>query len=201
MTRSPLQERVAGDLAGCRLHPSGPQLALVEVAGVPSCWWQVRHDRRRLLHVQVSTFHLDGPPSTADVRVEFRHSGHVRRTGLTARVRGRDEQAGRQVRDRLLEDGELKAASLPLDFTSFTVAPHEGRWRASLALMGGSYVRTVFPPSGSYVRLAADQTAALLATVRVLHRRLPVAPETLVVPTPPATPPTDDSQHLPRRPV
>lgn len=200
MTRSPLQERVADDLDGCRLQPVGPERALVEVVGVPQCWWQVRHDRRRLLHVQISTFHLDGPPSTADAEVVFRHSGQVRRTGLTARVRGRDVLAGREVRDRLLADGDLRAASLPLDFTSFTVAPHAGRWRVTLALMGGSYVRTVFPPSSSYVRLAADQTAALLATVRVLHRRLPVAPEALVAP-PPATPTTDDSPHLPRRPV
>ncbi|MFA9432752.1 DUF3156 family protein [Egicoccus sp. AB-alg2] len=198
MRPTDLRDRVAGDLDGCRLRPVDATHALLETDAGPLCWWEVRQERRRLLQLQVSAFHLDGPATTADVRVTFRHTGNVRRTGLRASVKGRDQLVGVSLRDQLLADGELQAASLPLDFTRFTVEPLRGRWRATLELMGGSYVRTTFPPSGSYVRLAADQTAALLATVRVLHRRLPVAPETL---RPDPSPASDLSDHLPRRTV
>lgn len=196
MTSPDLAARVAGDLDGCRLHRVGAERALVETADGPRCWWTVRADRRRLLAMHNSVFHLDGPPTVADATIVLQHSGQLRRTGLRGLVRG-DGGDAETMRDRLLADGELAAASLPLDFTRFEVRPVEGRWRAELELMGGAYVRTRLPPSTSYVRLAADQVAALLATVAVLHRRLPADPDHLR-PPPPEPPATDGRPgHLP----
>jgi hypothetical protein len=198
VTRTNLLDRVAGDLDGCRLHPVDAGTALLEDADGPRCWWTVRVDRRRLLVMHNSVFHLDGPATAADAEVVIEHTGNLRRTGLRGRVRGRDRNVGDMMREQLLADGELEAACLPLDFTRFTVRPVDGRWRAELELMGGAYVRTKLPPSTAYVRLAADQVAALLATVAVLHRRLPADPVRLC-----AVPPTIDSgeadRHLPRR--
>lgn len=198
MTARDLADRVAGDLDGCRLHPVAPDRALVETADGPCCWWTVRADRRRLLVMHNSVFHLDGAPTDADATLVLRHTGQLRRRGLDGRVRGPDRARGEALLEQLLADGELAAASLPLDFTRFEVRPVDGRWRAELELMGGAYVRTRLPPSTSYVRLAADQVAALLATVRVVHTRLPADPDRLR-PTPPPTT-EGDTGHLPRRP-
>ncbi|MFA9447011.1 DUF3156 family protein [Egicoccus sp. AB-alg6-2] len=200
MTRPDLLERVAGDLTGCRLHPVGRERALLETPDGAQCWWRVRDDRRRLLSLQSSRFELDGPSTGAEVRIELRHTGNLRRTGVRGTVKGRDELAGISMRDQLLADGELQAACMALDFTAFTIAPAEGRWRAEIELMGGSHVRTRLPPASNYVRLAEDQVAALLATVAVLHRRLPAATERLVVSTTAAAPTIEGTvDHLPRR--
>lgn len=198
MSRADLYDRVAGDLAGCRLHRVQAGLALVGSADGPRCWWTVRADRRRLLVIQSSRFHLDGPPTRADTRIVLQHTGNLRRTGLRARVTGREQAAGEAMRDQLLADGELQDASLGLDFTSFVVAPVEGWWRAQLELMGGSYVQTRLPPASNYIRLADDQVRSLLATVAVLHRRLPAAPERLAIPAP-TTDTGRADHHLPGR--
>ncbi|HSK22710.1 MAG TPA: DUF3156 family protein [Egicoccus sp.] len=199
MSGTDLADRVAGDLDGCRLDRVAPDRALVETADGPRCWWTVRADRRRLLVMHNSVFHLDGPPADDDATIVLQHTGQLRRSGLRGRVRGSDRGAGGALRDRLLADGELAAASLPLDFTRFEVRPVDGRWRAELELMGGAYVRTRLPPSTAYVRLSPDQVAALLATVAVLHRRLPADPDHLRPTSPP--PVTEgDAGHLPRRP-
>jgi hypothetical protein len=170
----------------------------------------------------------DGTATTA--RLVFHHTGQVRRTGLTAVVRpvgrrrrwsGETPPPVAAMRDRLLADGELERVSLPLDFTHFEVAVVDGAWRATLELMGASHIRTTLPPSSRYVRLHPDQRDALLATVAVLHARLPGttprverAPATPTAPT--ATPATDPRpvaapqtagvpsprpDHLPRRPT
>ncbi|GGI09335.1 DUF3156 family protein [Egicoccus halophilus] len=200
-----LQARVAADLDGFAFVPVGPDRALVSVGGTPRCWWEQHGERRRLLRLETSRFVLDGPCTDAQGRLRLQHTGSVRRTGLRLRVEGPDRHRAQEIGDRLLADGELARASLPLDFTAFTVSPGGGRWRVAIELMGGSFVRTTLPPSSSYVRLAADQVAALMATVGVLHRRLPVDPDTFDLDRPGPDPTlgrdrrTATDHHLPRR--
>jgi hypothetical protein len=233
---------VAADLTGCEVARGAPGTAVVTPRdGTPPFRLAVRSERRRLLHLQTLLVHVDGPgvagpggPGPSDggattARLVFHHTGQVRRTGLTAVVRpvGRRRRWSREappavaaVRDRLLADGELERASLPLDFTHFEVAVVDGAWRATLELMGASHVRTTLPPSSRYVRLHPDQRDALLATVAVLHARLPgtlprvtATPDAAAAPAPdlgrpagagrvPAAGrgPRTRPDHLPRRP-
>jgi hypothetical protein len=219
---------VAADLTGCEVARGAPGTAVVTPRdGTPPFRLTVRSERRRLLHLQTLLVHVDGlgvaGPSdgtTTTARLVFHHTGQVRRTGLTAVVRpvGRRRRWSGEVPpavgamwDRLLADGELERASLPLDFTHLEVAVVDGAWQATLELMGASHVRTTLPPSSRYVRLHPDQRDALLATVAVLHVRLPgttprVTGPTATAPRPVASPdtagvPSPRPDHLPRRPT
>lgn len=216
-----LLSHVAADLTGCEVVRGAPGSAtVVPPGGRPAFRLAVRSERRRLLHLQTLLVHVDGPALEADVtaardapaaRLVLHHTGQLRRTGLTVTVRptGRGRRrsgappppAVAALRDRLLAGGELEAASLPLDFTRFEVAVVDGRWRATLELMGASHVRTTLPPSARYVRLHPDQRDALLATVAVLHPRLPgTAPGADATTTAPRVP-SARHDHLPRRPA
>lgn len=164
---------LAADLPGCELVRVSGTEAVVRVEGQPRFLLEVRVERRRLLTLQTTVAHVLGPRTDANGTLRLRHTGQLRRTGLDATLDGPKTDALAAVRDGLLEDGELQAASLALDFTRFVVAAVDGRWRASIELMGGSHVRTTLPPSSRYVRLSADQLRPLVTTVAVLRRRLP----------------------------
>jgi hypothetical protein len=177
-----LLAHVAADLRGCDVVRTGASTASVHPARGAVFRIQVREERRRLLQLQTLRVHVDGSPVAQPdpATLVFHHTGQVRRTGLTASVRpeGRGRSRGAPpaalvaLRERLLADGELEAASLALDFTAFEVRVVDGHWRATLELMGGSHVRTTLPPTARYVRLTPDQVTALLATVDVLDARL-----------------------------
>lgn len=170
-SRGDLLALVAADLSGCQVERRTGMRAVVAPAGGPAFELEIRVDRRKLMTLQISVVHVLGPATSARGRIVLRHTGQLRRTGLTTTVKG-ESCARTCAMAELLTDGELERVSLPLDFTSFTVGPHEGRWRASLELMGGSHVKMVLPPTRNYVRLAADQRDALLATTAVLRRLL-----------------------------
>ena len=169
-----LLSHVQADLVGCELLRGAAGTAVVRPPSGPSFEIEVRREKRRLIDLHVLAVHVHGPATDLhDAAIVFHHRGQIRRTGLAGRVRGGDTAAVTAFRDELMAGGELERVSLPLDFTSFELRDHDGAWRASLELMGASYVRTTFPPSARYVGLDAEQLAALLATVRVLHARLP----------------------------
>jgi hypothetical protein len=184
-----LLDHVTADLTGCEVVRTGVGQAVVAPPDGRRFRIEVRQERRRLLQLQTLLVHVDGsavPPdldaSGSSPRLVFHHTGQVRRTGLAATVRrggshrrwsGELPASVVELRARLLADDELTRASLALDFTRFEVAVVDGRWRASLELMGASHVRTTFPPSARYVRLTRDQLAPLLATIEVLQGQLP----------------------------
>jgi hypothetical protein len=169
-----LLSHVRADLVGCELVRRAAGTAVVTPPNGPSFTVEVRRERRRLIDLHVLAVHVDGPPTALrDAAIVFHHRGQLRRTGLAGRVRADDAPAATTFRDALMAGDALERAVLPLDFTSFEVRPHEGVWRATLELMGASYVRTTFPPSARYIRLDAQQLDALIATVSVLHARLP----------------------------
>jgi hypothetical protein len=192
-----LLSHVRADLVGCELVRRSAGTAVVSPPNGPSFTVEVRRERRRLIDLHVLAVHVDGPPTARrDAAIVFHHRGQLRRTGLAGRVRADDAPAVTALRDALMAGDELERAVLPLDFTSFEVRPHEGAWRATLELMGASYVRTTFPPSARYIRLDEQQFAALVATVSVLHARLPGREPTRSTYTPMASP-----AHLPASPA
>jgi hypothetical protein len=220
-----LLAHVEADLVGCRLERTGTGVAVVTPPSGAPFRLAVRDDRRRLLHLQTLLVHVDGhevasgTAATAAVagarqeatvpggRLAFHHTGQVRRTGLTAVVRRPGRWSRRlapaspaltTMREQLVADGELEAASITLDFTRLEVEVVDRRWRATLELMGGSHVRTTLPPSSRYVRLHPDQCEALLATVAVLQRRLPGTSASAPVRSVVAGSPRGTG-HLPRR--
>jgi hypothetical protein len=193
---------VLADLRGWDHERRDATTACVTPPGGPTCTLEVRAELRKLMRLHTTAVHLDGPATDSGAHLVLRHTGQVRRRGLAARIRGTDGDGQvARLQERLLADGELEAASLALDFTRFEVAPVDGRWRATLELMGASHVWTRIPPGGSYVRLAEDQVEALAATLRVLADRLPATPATAdrtrvdLRPDDPAPPP----RHLPPR--
>jgi hypothetical protein len=193
---------VAHDLRPCRLQRRSGTAALVTAEDGTRFDVSVHIDRRKLMTLQELTAHVVGPASGASegTSVLLHHTGQLRRTGLTAKLCRNAPPEATTLRDRLLDDQALHDACLPLDFTRFAVVVHDGRWRADVRLMGGSHVRTRLPPGGSYVRLAADQVDALLATVRALYRVLPGEAPPPVVPVTATDGPADRpprSRHLP----
>lgn len=169
-----LLSHVQADLVGCELTRGAAGTAVVRPPTGPSFEIEVRREKRRLIDLHVLAVHVHGPVTELrEAAIVLHHRGQIRRTGLAGRVRGGDTVAVTAFRDELMAGGALERASLPLDFTSFELRANHGAWRATLELMGASYVRTTFPPSARYVGLDAEQLAALLATVRVLHARLP----------------------------
>jgi hypothetical protein len=192
-----LLSHVRADLVGCELVRRAAGTAVVSPPSGPSFTVEVRRERRRLIDLHVLAVHVDGPPTALrEAAIVFHHRGQLRRTGLAGRVRADDASAVTAFRDALMAGGDLERAVLPLDFTSFEVRPHEGAWRATLELMGASYVRTTFPPSARYIRLDAQQLAALVATVSVLHAGLPGRE-----PTRPTHAPVTSPAHLPASPA
>jgi hypothetical protein len=195
---------LAADLPGCELTRVDDRLAVATVDGQPRFLVEQRVEKRKLITLRTTVCHVLAQPAAVEGRVELRHTGQVRRTGLDATRRAGDELAMRALADHLLADGELEAASLELDFTRFVVEVVDGRWRASLELMGGSHVRTTLPPSSRYVKLPADQVRPLVRTIAVLRRRLPADDAALVALLPPGSvAPADaasvaDPDHLPR---
>jgi hypothetical protein len=179
-----LLAHVAADLRGCDVVRVGASTASVQPARGAAFHLTVQEERRRLLHLQTLRVHVDGatvePGTDPAASLVFHHTGQLRRTGLTVETRlaGRGRSRATPpatllaLRDRLVADGELEAASLRLDFTTFELVVVDGHWRATLELMGGSHVRTTLPPTARYVRLTPDQVTALLATVDILDTRL-----------------------------
>lgn len=205
MRAADLIDHVLGDLGDVEVARHGPSARIHTDDGL-AFDLIVDVERRKLMTLQESRIVLSGPAvrGAGSARIDLHHTGQVRRRGLSARIRGQEDDEVVALRDRLLEGGRLEAASLPLDVTRFRVVPSEGRWRAELTLMGGSHVRTRLPPGGSYVRLAEDQVAALLATVRVVNDLLPVDPDASTLSHPVAEAPWAAAvprtrTHLPRR--
>lgn len=101
------------------------------------------------------------PPGQAEIHLA--HTGNLRRTGISGRVKSGGE-AARAVLDRLAADQPFIQAILPLDFQRFYLIQDEQGWRVNTMQMGASWVSLTFPPVRRYIPLGQDQVEALLAT-------------------------------------
>ena len=120
--------------------------------------------KRFLGRTEIAVFEVHHPGAREEqMRVDLRHVGGLRRSGVAADVRHGGEQAQR-LATTLAGDPQLRAAALPLDFTSFEIVAGDTGTRALIELMGASHVAIALPPIRSLVRLHPDQRDALIAT-------------------------------------
>ncbi|WP_312934079.1 DUF3156 family protein [Pseudomonas sp.] len=126
-----------------------------------------------LMHLVSCEWQMSVPALQAcDLRLELRHTGAVRRTGVTVVYRGGDKARFVQVRDQLLGNAALLATLMPLDFKRLTLACLDGQWRLVLEHTGGSEVVNRMPAFRRYIQVSPPQRAHLLACLGCFNEAL-----------------------------
>jgi hypothetical protein len=144
------------------------RIRFVPVGEGPVLTVSSRVEKRFLGRTEIAVFEADlGVPMPEPSRVELRHTGGLRRTGVTAVVVEGAEYT-REVADRLSADRDLIETLLPLDFTRFEIRGDRSATMAQVELMGASLVAIALPPIRSYVHLHTDQREAMIKTLDVL---------------------------------
>lgn len=162
-------DRVLTDLEPDAVERLAPDRARCSIGGHRCCVAATVRSKMLLTLVTTSVT-VDGAAGIAASEVRLAHRGQLRRGSLTARVRRGGDDA-RAMADRVASNDGIQHACQHLDFTRFWLhVPTPGApWRATVALMGGSYVATRVPPSGRYISLDAEQRRALADLVGALH--------------------------------
>lgn len=135
---------------------------------LPPQGWQVEVrecvEAHLLMHVVTCEFRLSVPAlQQGDVRLELRHTGAFRRTGVTCVFRGGDQALFAQVRDHLGRDATLLAQLMPLDFKRLTLQCRDGQWQLALEHIGASEVVNRMPAFRRYIQISPQQRSHLLA--------------------------------------
>lgn len=135
-----------------RFVPTGDGLIL-EVAS--------RIEKRFLGRTEIAVFESDlGSSLPEKATIELRHTGGIKRSGVTAAlVEGGD--AAQRIAEELASDARLADAVISLDFTRFEVHGDPTGCRARVELMGASHVAIALPPVRSYIHLYPDQLDAM----------------------------------------
>ena len=162
-------DRVLTDLEPDAVERLAPDRARCSIGG-HRCGVVATVRSKMLLTLVTTSVTVDGAAGSATSEVRLAHRGQLRRGSLTARVR-RGGDGARAMADRVASNAGIERACQHLDFTRFRLhVPTPGApWRATVALMGGSYVATRVPPSGRYISLDAEQRRALADLVGALH--------------------------------
>lgn len=100
--------------------------------------------------------------------IQLRHSGGLRRTGISGRVKFGGKLAEMVVR-QVETDQPFVRAILPLDFQRFYLVQDDHGWRVNTCQVGAAWVAITFPPVRRYVPLGRDQVDSLVATFRRLQ--------------------------------
>lgn len=163
-----LLAKLARDLPDHRLEPVGSGARssarfVPHSPGGPVLEAAERTERHALMGVTKIEFSCRLGGEAGRQRLRLRHTGALRRRGLTVRPDG-------EVADRLLADADAISALMPLDFRWFELRQDDRGWLAATELMGASEVALRLPPTRSYVRLSADQRDALIASFEALQR-------------------------------
>ncbi|MCO7568025.1 DUF3156 family protein [Pseudomonas sp. S 311-6] len=153
---------------------------LEPAAGViqgPAQGWRAevreRVEAHLLMHVVTCEFQLCVPAlQPGDVRLQLRHTGAVRRSGVACVYRAGDKARFAQVRDHLLSDGALQAALMPLDFKRLTLECLGGQWCLGLEHMGGSEVVNRMPAFRRYLQISPQQREHLSNSLALLSASL-----------------------------
>lgn len=157
---------VEGDLTGYhRLTADDGRIRFATDQGGPVLQLRSRVERRFLGRTEIAVFETDYDLPVPDpFLVELRHTGRVKRSGVTAAA-GDGHRVSARVAEALAADPELIRTALPLDFTHFEVHGGPDGCIARTELMGASLVAIALPPMRSYVRLYPDQLSALAGTL------------------------------------
>jgi hypothetical protein len=155
--------RETGDDGRVRFVPVGDS-PVVELAS--------RIEKRFLGRTEIAVFRADMDFSLPEESiVALRHTGGLKRTGVTA-VPVEGDESGRRVAAALASDSRLAEAVMPLDFTRFEVICGRAGCRAEVELMGASLVAIALPPIRSYVHLYPDQREAMTSGLEAVRRVL-----------------------------
>lgn len=135
---------------------------------------QERTHSELLMHLVLTDFVLQVPSrEVGALQVELRHTGAVRRTGLTCKRRAGEAAALAALEAALLHDQPLRTALMPLDFKRLVIGRGEaGGWTISLEHMGASEVVNRMPSFRRYIRLDDRQRDGLLQSLSALQRIL-----------------------------
>jgi hypothetical protein len=168
---------IEGDLAGYqREADEDGRVRFVPVGDGPVLDVASRVEKRFLGRTEIAVFgvNLDVGFGGAGT-IELRHTGRIKRTGVTTLVMNGGESVQR-LASALASDRRLAEALLPLDFTRFEIALGVDLCRIELELMGASHVAIALPPIRSYIHLHPDQRKAMIAGIEEIDRvvRTPV---------------------------
>jgi len=129
-----------------------------------------RIEKRFLGRTEIAVFRADFDVSLPEESiVTLRHTGGLRRTGVTA-VLVEGGESGQRIASALASEPGLAKAVMPLDFTRFEVICGPAGCRAEVELMGASHVAIALPPIRSYVHLYPDQREAMTSGLVEVRR-------------------------------
>jgi hypothetical protein len=168
---SRLSGLVEGELPGYRREAGDDGLVrFVPGGGGPVLELASRIEKRFLGRTEIAVFRADFDVSLSEESiVALRHTGGLKRTGVTAVVVEGGE-SGQRVAAALATDRSLAEAVMPLDFTRFDVICGPTGCRAEVELMGASHVAIALPPIRSYVHLYPDQREAMERGLEAVRR-------------------------------
>lgn len=153
-----------------------PEPALGVLDAREQGWHAVVRERveaHLLMHVVTCEFQLCVPAlKRGEVRLELRHAGAIRRTGVSVVYRGGDRQRFTQVHEHLLDEAALLAALMPLDFKRLALECRDGQWHLALEHMGGSEVVNRLPAFRRYIKVSPEQREHLLASLACFSEAL-----------------------------
>ncbi|MBB6084191.1 DUF3156 family protein [Castellaniella defragrans] len=122
-----------------------------------------------LMHLVLTDFIVRAPARhPAPARLDVRHTGAWRRTGLRYAAR-RGAPPPEALLAELREDPALRAALMPLDFKRLRIERQAAGWTATLEHMAGSEVVNRMPAFRRYIAFAPAQRDALLAALARLQ--------------------------------
>lgn len=134
---------------------------------------QERVESHLLMHVVLTEFHVQvGALSQGAMRLEMRHTGAVRRTGLTCVLKSGDRSLFSQAEAGLMQAPALLDALMPLDFKRLSIECREGQWRVVLEHMGGSEVVNRMPAFRRYIQINQEQGSYLWRALAALEQTL-----------------------------
>lgn len=170
---SRLAALIEGDLSGYRREAGdGRRVRFVPAGDGPVFELASRVEKRFLGRTEIAVFRAGIGVSLADESiVALRHTGGLKRTGVTADVVSGGE-SGQRVAAALASKPSLVEALMPLDFTRFEVVSGLTGCHVEVELMGASHVAIALPPIRSYVHLHPDQRLAMEMGLDEVHRVL-----------------------------
>jgi hypothetical protein len=164
---------LGGDLPDHRRETSDDgRVRFVPAGGGPVLEVASRIEKRFLGRTEIAVFEADLEISfPEEARIELRHTGRLKRTGIVAvLIEGGDR--ARQLAEDLTSDSGLAEVLLALDFTRFEIHADAAGSRVLVELIGASHVAIALPPIRSYVHLFPDQREAMVAGVSAVRRVL-----------------------------
>lgn len=134
---------------------------------------QERAQAQFLMHIVVCEWHVQVPcEQSRQARIRLRHTGAIRRQGVAARLLAGEAGEWDSLLQRLRNDPQLLGHLLPLDFKRLELRRDDQGWQIHLEHFGASEVVNRLPGFRRYIRLSAEQRAALLGSFVQLYNLL-----------------------------